>query len=128
MKESGLKFRGVVQNRAHSAGFNLLQSCNWRVGTTGSLYLFHFGSIEIKLSNHSLSKYRKRNTLDTYLKSQSEEIEELAKRTGVSIKKLLKIASRDTPMTLREAYRNGFLDEIVSFYPNSEKPREEDNF
>jgi len=126
MNESNLKFRGLVENRAHSCGFNLLQSCNWRVGTTGSTYMFHYGSMSFKLDNHSLSRYKKDKFtyIDSLINSQSEEIEELSKRSRASIKKLLKLADRDIPITVGEALKLGFLDEFVSFYPKSEKPPE----
>jgi ATP-dependent protease ClpP protease subunit len=117
-----IKFWGHVKSRARSCGFQLLQYCDWRTALSNSFLLVHYGSAkfynlglgEIVRDEEELIK-RHRARLNRW-------IEDVSRRTGVSIEKLHLLAARDSDILAEEALELGFLDKVISTIPNSSDP------
>ena len=125
MNESGLKFRGLVQSRARSAGFILLQYCNWRVATVNTNLLVHYGGSG--LGNEELTAIMEDHEyVVSYHKKRLEQmIREISQRTGVSREKLHEYSRFERDILAQEALELGFLDEVLSSVPKSERPSTE---
>lgn len=122
MNESSLKFRGVVQARALSCGFVLLQYCNWRVATVNTNLLVHYGGSGLRneeltaiMEDHEYVANYHKNRLDQMVK-------DIMERSGVSQMKLHEYSRFERRILAQEALEMGFLDEVVSTVPKSEKP------
>jgi ATP-dependent protease ClpP protease subunit len=124
MQDSGLKYRGLVQSRARSAGFVLLQYCNWRVATVNTNLLVHYGGSG--LWNEELTAIMEDHEyVVAYHKKRLEQmVREIAERSGVSKEKIHEYSRFERDILAQEALEMGFLDEVISLVPKSEKPTE----
>lgn len=117
-----IKFWGHVKSRARSCGFQLLQYCDWRTALSNSYLLLHYGST--KWPNEGLGQFiRSEEELIKHHRSRVNRwIEDITKRSGVSIEKLHLLATQDSDMLAEEALELGFLDKVISTIPNSSDP------
>ena len=124
MLESGLKFRGVVQSRARSAGFILLQYCDWRVATVNTNLLVHYGGSG--LGNEELTAIMEDHeyVVNYHKKRLEQMIKDIMERSGVSQMKLHEFSRFERDILAQEALEMGFLDEVISNVPKSVKPPE----
>ena len=122
MIESGLKFRGVVQAKAHFCGFSLLQYCTWRVGISNSTLLYGYGYFRITNEIHSGIKEGNLYFLDHLRNSLDQTSSDISERSGVSKEVLHEYARFQRVFLAQEAVKIGFLDEVVNFIPKSERP------
>ena len=122
MLESGLKFRGSVQSKARSAGFMLLQYCNWRVALSNSELLFHYGGAG--LWNDELSSIvEDHEYVIRYHKQRLEQmVTDLQNRTGLAREILHDLAKYQRDILAEKALEMNLIDEIVNSVPKSEKP------
>lgn len=125
MLESGLKFRGLVEYNALSAGFILLQYCSWRVAYTNSKLLFHFGDNSVHLNNEQQARLMlgEETRISMIFQENMEQLNRVSERSGISVNDLILLARKDTHILADEALKLGFLDEIIT-NPVSEKPPE----
>jgi ATP-dependent protease ClpP protease subunit len=122
MHDSGLKFHGIVQSRARSCGFDLLQSCNWRSALSNSEILTHYGYDNLSnnqfsglLENHEYVINYHRTRLDQYNR-------DLAARSGLSLEKIHELNRFERNILAEEALSLGLIDEIFWKVPISEVP------
>jgi ATP-dependent protease ClpP protease subunit len=122
MLESGLKFRGSVQSKARSAGFMLLQYCNWRAALSNSELLFHYGGAG--LWNDELSSIvEDHEYVIRYHKQRLEQmVKDLQNRTGLARETLHDLAKYQRDILAEKALEMNLIDEIVNSVPKSEKP------
>ena len=122
MVESGMKFRGVVQSKARSAGFMLLQYCNWRVALSNSELLFHYGGAG--LWNDELSSIvEDHEYVIKYHKQRLDQmVSDIQARTGLSKETLHDLAKYQRDILAERALEMNLLDEVITSVPKSEKP------
>lgn len=122
MVESGMKFRGSVQSKARSAGFMLLQYCNWRVALSNSELLFHYGGAG--LWNDELSSIvEDHEYVIKYHKQRLDKmVSDIQTRTGLSKETLHDLAKYQRDILAERALEMNLLDEVITSVPKSEKP------
>ncbi len=122
MVESGMKFRGSVQSKARSAGFMLLQYCNWRVALSNSELLFHYGGSG--LGNDDLTSIvEDHEYVIRYHKQRLEQVlSDMQNRTGLSRDVLHDLAKYQRGILAEKALGMNLLDEVVTSVPKSERP------
>jgi len=122
MVESGMKFRGSVQSKARSAGFMLLQYCNWRVALSNSELLFHYGGAG--LWNDELSSIvEDHEYVIKYHKQRLDQMVcDIQARTGLSKETLHDLAKYQRDIFAERALEMNLLDEVITSVPKSEKP------
>jgi ATP-dependent protease ClpP protease subunit len=122
MVESGMKFRGSVQSKARSAGFMLLQYCNWRVALSNSELLFHYGGAG--LWNDELSSIvEDHEYVIKYHKQRLDQmVSDIQARTGLSKETLHDLAKYQRDILAERALEMNLLDEVITSVPKSEKP------
>lgn len=124
MIESGLKFRGLVQSRARSCGFDLLQYCHWRVATSNTNLLLHYGGSGLDNGELSAIMEDHEYVIQYHKKRLERSLQDISFRTGVPREKLHEYSRFERNILAEEALELGFLDEVISSVPRSEKPNE----
>jgi len=128
MNESKLRFRGLVEYQAGSAGLLILQHCEWRQANTHSRFVFHYGKVGEDFPNEELGRMvdGKGFIADHITQGRIRMLNEVSARTGTSFERLNRLASEDRPLTAEEALDFGFIDEVISTIPSSVKPQDSD--
>jgi ATP-dependent protease ClpP protease subunit len=122
MLESGLKFTGSVQSKARSAGFVLLQYCNWRKALSNSELLFHYGGAG--MSNDDLATVvEDTEWVIRYHKQRLDSlISDVCQRSGLSKGTVHDLGKYQRDILAQKALEMGLLDEVVNSVPKSERP------
>lgn len=122
--QSGVnKTIGMVEGKAMSAGFMVLQGCRMRVAKVESklyihnpvghnvMYPVRYDSNEEEFLADQRIFFRTCQPI--LIENRKTMFEILLKRTGISAEKLDEVLERDKPMTAEEALELGFIDRIV---------------
>jgi len=112
------KFVGYVSVDAHSAAFELLQYCDWRIAHIGACLWPHYGKLVLANHDQALLYEGNKNAL-AYEKNRIQEtVRAYSKRSGLSAKQVHQILKSDLPLTATQALELGFIDEIVDNIPD----------
>lgn len=106
---------GLVVGISMSGGNLILQACNERLATTGSMLMVHNLSTYMKydvLKNKKKETERKKK-LD---RLQNAVYRIYTHRTGKTRQELNRIFRREETLTAEEALEAGFIDEVVDFH------------
>lgn len=122
MYQSGLKFKGVVQSKARSCGFLLLQYCNWRVALSTSSILFHFGYRPLYNSELTAIVEDTEWVLNHYKMQLNLWIDQVSERTGLSREAIIDLGKYERDILAQKALEMGLLDEVINSVPKSVKP------
>jgi ATP-dependent protease ClpP protease subunit len=122
MLDSGLKYHGIVQAKARSCGFDLLQACNWRSALSNSEILVHYGSD--RLSNNQLSGLIENHeyVINYHQIRLAQYVTDLAMRSGLSREKIHELNRFERNILAEEALSLGLIDEVIWKVPISEVP------
>ncbi len=111
------KFVGFVSVDAHSAAFELLQYCDWRVAHAGASLWGHYGKASISNADQVKLYENSKDSL-AYEKARIKEtLRAYSKRSGLSEKQVHQFLKNDLPVTAQQALELGFIDEIVDNIP-----------
>ena len=113
MLQAGIEFTGLVMARARSNGFRLLQICKTRKALSNSDLMFHWG--QYRLENNELSAIMEGHSwvLRHVRNGRLTMIQEVSKRTGVSIENLRQYALFERNFSAEEALKMNFIDKVV---------------
>jgi ATP-dependent protease ClpP protease subunit len=113
------KYIGYVTVQASSAAFDLLQHCDWRVAYPGTSLGIHYGTMNLTNSEQAMLYENPRKAMKYQLDRLDDTLELYVRRSNLTKTQLHELCKAESRLTGRQAFKFGFLDELLEVAPAS---------